>query len=39
MEELNILHTTDNPVVVFVAGVVEDSHRWELAADPLTALV
>ncbi len=29
MEELNILHTMDDPIIVFVAGVVEDQHRWQ----------
>ena len=32
MEELNILHTMDNPIVVFKAGVVEDPRRWAAAA-------
>ena len=27
MEELNILHTMDVPIVVFTAGVMEDPHR------------
>ena len=27
MEELNILHTMDAPIVVFTAGVMEDPHR------------
>ena len=27
LEELNILHTMDNPVIIFTAGIVEDPHR------------
>ena len=27
MEELNILHTMDAPIVVFTAGLMEDPHR------------
>ena len=31
MEELNILHTMDAPIVVFTAGVMEDPHRSVIA--------
>ena len=37
MEELNILHTMDAPIVVFTAGVMEDPHRSDTASLFLTA--
>lgn len=36
MEELNILHTMDAPIVVFTAGIMEDPHRSVTASLFLT---
>ena len=32
MEELNILHKMDKPLVIFLPGTAADPHRWEASA-------